>query len=204
MLISTTRLERGTSGDDRVAVAELGDVTLVVVADGAGGTGAGGAVAEAICQRIIAAVRAGTRGASAWAECLAEADREVANAGSGGESTAVVVEIREGSVLGASVGDSEAWIVAPHRVLDLTEAQRRKPLLGSGRAVPVAFGPVAFEGRLLVATDGLFSYSSPDNRTRLVKSGSIEEAADALVATVRLRSGALPDDLALVLAEFAG
>jgi PPM family protein phosphatase len=204
MIISAKRLERGTSGDDRLAVESLGDITLVVIADGAGGTGSGGAVAEAICQRIIAAGRAGTRGATSWADFLARADREIANDGSGGESTAVVVEIRNTSVEGASVGDSEAWIVAPHRVVDLTQAQHRKPLIGSGRAVSVAFGPTDFEGRLLIATDGLFNYSMPANTTRLAQGGTVEEAADALVDTVRLRSGLLPDDLALVLAELAG
>jgi serine/threonine protein phosphatase PrpC len=204
MIVAAKRLERGTGGDDRVAVETFGDVTVIVVADGAGGTGTGGSTAEAICGRIIAAAAAGMRGAASWADLLAETDREIADLGSGGESTTVVVELGATSVCGASVGDSEAWLVDAPIAIYLTEAQNRKPLVGSGRAVPVAFGPSAFTGRLLVATDGLFSYCSPPDTRRLAASGTVEDAASALVAAVRLRSGALPDDLALVLAEFAG
>jgi hypothetical protein len=37
-------------------------------------------------------------------------------------------------------------------VVDLTESQHRKPLLGSDETVPVGFGPVELSGRLLIAT----------------------------------------------------
>jgi hypothetical protein len=62
------------------------------------------------------------------------------------------------AVLGASVGDSEAWLVGEATIARLTNGQVHKPLLGSGRAIPVGFGPVPLAGRLIVASDGLFKY----------------------------------------------
>ncbi|MBC8102238.1 MAG: hypothetical protein H7Z41_06595 [Cytophagales bacterium] len=42
-------------------------------------------------------------------------------------------------IVGARVGDSEAWFLTPEGLFDLTEAQRTKPFLGSGaaRAIPL-------------------------------------------------------------------
>ena len=60
---------------------------------------------------------------------------------SGGQTTGVVAFVRsDGSISGASVGDSVAWLISPAGELtDLTAYQRRKPLLGSGEALPVVF-----------------------------------------------------------------
>jgi serine/threonine protein phosphatase PrpC len=79
---------------------------------------------------------------------------------SGGQCTAVVVEISEGRVFGASVGDSGAWMLTGKTTIDLTENQHRKPLLGSDEALPMGFGPIELSGRLLIATDGLFKYAT--------------------------------------------
>jgi hypothetical protein len=81
-----------------------------------------------------------------------------------------------------------------------TSNQRRKPLLGSGAAVPIGFAPTCLEGRLLLATDGLVKYAPAE---RLADAASIPElacAAEALVACLRLPSGGLQDDAAFVLA----
>jgi len=79
---------------------------------------------------------------------------------SGGQCTAVVVEISEGRVFGASVGDSGAWMLPGKAIVDLTENQNRKPLLGSDEASPMGFGPIEISGRLLIASDGLFKYAT--------------------------------------------
>ncbi len=49
-----------------------------------------------------------------------------------GEAAAVVALVTKGMIVGASVGDSEAWLLARGGVVRLTSNQRRKPLLGSG------------------------------------------------------------------------
>lgn len=201
MIRYAMRVERGTGGDDRAAVVVCADITLVVLADGAGGTGGGGEAAEAICARMTEAARRGVRGAEAWASCLSDADREAAEAGIIGESTAVVVEVSGNAICGASVGDSEAWVVGGTTVVEVSRGQERKPLIGSGRARPVTFGPASFDGRLLVATDGLFKYAPAGILADLARGANVEDAASGLLACVRLRSGTLPDDVALVLAE---
>ena len=51
----------------------------------------------------------------------------------------MITALSADGILGASVGDSGAWLVAPDGVLDLTAHQRRKPFPGTGMAVPVPF-----------------------------------------------------------------
>jgi hypothetical protein len=131
-------------------------------------------------------------------------DLALVKAGHGGLSTAVVAEVLDGQVVGASVGDSCAWLVSSGEVSDLTERQVRKPLLGSGAAEPVAFGPVPLRGRLLVGTDGLFKYASRSRLASLTAEGSPEAAAAALVEAVRLKSGQFQDDVGVVVCEETG
>jgi hypothetical protein len=47
MLTHAIRVERGSRGEDRAAVVHVPAGLVVVVADGAGGTGSGAAAAEA-------------------------------------------------------------------------------------------------------------------------------------------------------------
>ena len=53
----------------------------------------------------------------------------------------MVVAVRTGIVVGASVGDSACWMVGPTGNVELTQDQYKKRL-GSGRARPAPFGPV--------------------------------------------------------------
>jgi serine/threonine protein phosphatase PrpC len=171
-----------------------------MVADGAGGTGSGAAAAAMACS--IAAQRLRTGGAGTpedWAKCLYEADQAVVR--TGGQCTAVVVEVSEGRIFGASVGDSGAWLLMGKANIDLTENQHRKPLLGSDEAMPMAFGPIALSGRLLIATDGLFKYATDRDIAQRAIGVSVSEAVARLIEGVRLRSGALQDDVAIILVE---
>jgi hypothetical protein len=75
-----------------------------------------------------------------WFEALLEFDDDLSARRSGSETTAVVAVIEHYRICGASVGDSVAWLISPAGELtDLTAHQRRKPLLGSGEALPVVF-----------------------------------------------------------------
>ena len=119
----------------------------------------------------------------------------------GGQCTAVVVEISEGRVFGASVGDSGAWMLTGKAFIDLTENQNRKPLLGSDEALPMGFGPIELSGRLLIATDGLFKYATESDIAQRAMGVPLNEAIEQLIAGVRLRSGALQDDIGIILLE---
>src|SRR5215468_5569678 len=126
-------------GQDRARVFEVGDDRIIVLADGAGGTGNGALAAQA----IVDAVGAATHATQDWCALLADLDRDGNRLGHG-ESTAVILAIRGGTISGASVGDSGAWLLRESDVIDLTEGQRRKPLVGSG-CVPFRVAPIEFD-----------------------------------------------------------
>ena len=200
MLSVAHRVENGGKGEDRLLVEHYGARTLAIVADGAGGMGGGAAAAAMACSIAAQRLRTGGTGtAEDWARCLYEADQAVVR--TGGQCTAVVVEISEGRVVGASVGDSCAWLLTGKAIVDLTENQHRKPLLGSDEALPMGFGPIELSGRLLIATDGLFKYATESDIAERATSLSVNDAVDKLIAGVRLLSGALHDDVAIILIE---
>ncbi len=168
-----TRLEQGARGEDRLVVLRCDDACVIVIADGAGGTGSGGAAAAFVCARAEAAARRGTRTAARWVGHLVQTDLALRVSGMGGESTAVVVEIdAEWGIGGASVGDSGAHAITVDASVELTGEQHRKPLVGSGRAVPVGFGPVNRPGQILVASDQSGPSTGPRSRRRVRSGGA--------------------------------
>jgi serine/threonine protein phosphatase PrpC len=185
--------QRGT-GQDRAAVIEVEGGVVIVVADGAGGTGNGGGAAQA----VVDAVRAAAAGAPSWEEVLERCDEDHGALG-GGQTTAVVVEIRGEHVHGASVGDSGAWIVGGASTRDLTCRQERKPLIGDGGVPAYLRGELRARETLLVASDGLLRFSSRADIARIAMGQDVAAAARALVALVRLPDGELQDDVAVVL-----
>lgn len=202
MLTVAHKVENGGRGEDCVLVEHYGSRTLAVVADGAGGTGGGAAAAAMACSIAAKKLRSGGTGTPEdWARCLYEADQALVR--SGGQCTAVVVEISEGRLVGASVGDSGAWLLTGKAIIDLTENQHRKPLLGSDEAMPMGFGPIELSGLLLIASDGLFKYATESDIAQRAMGLSVNDAVDQLIAGVRLRSGALQDDVGIILIEDA-
>jgi PPM family protein phosphatase len=182
-------------GDDRALVLPVAGGLVLAVCDGAGGTGRGAAAAERVVRAVAEWAHAG---ASDACGCLRAVDGELAREGGGGETTAVIAVLRETGVTGASVGDSEAWIVSPRGHEALTRHQSRKPLLGSGRATPVLFvAAPLLNATLLVGSDGLFKYGNAARLRELAL--AVELDAAPLIASVRLRSGALQDDTTVLL-----
>lgn len=105
-----------------------------------------------------------------------------------------------GRIVRASVGDSSAWVISPAgEITDLTAPQRRRPLLGSGGALPVQFEADLNGGRLLLASDGLIKHRSMEQICAVATRGSVTEAAEALANCVRLPSGAVQGRLAIVV-----
>lgn len=194
--------------EDRLLVVRAADATLVAVADGAGGTGSGAEAAEAVLAGLDDASRLdGEPSASALAtldltQLLATLDARVA--ATGGETTCVAAVVTDDLVRGASVGDSRAWLIPPDGApIDLTSAQRRKPLLGSGRAAPVTFGPEALEGTLLLGSDGLFNYLPRDRIAELARAPDLSSIPAALIAAARLPNGDLWDDISIIAVGLA-
>jgi PPM family protein phosphatase len=83
----------------------------------------------------------------------------------------------------------------------LTCEQFREPLIGSGQARPVAFTARLDARTLLLASDGLLNYTTAQRITNLVANEELAGLSARLVDLVRLRSGSLHDDVAVVLAR---
>ena len=189
----------GKRNDDRVAVFEHGNALVVVVADGAGGMAGGSNAADAVVGAARSAVGDGCDLASAttWTRLMVSLDEELALAFAG-ETTAIVVVVGPTGIMGASVGDSAAWIVDENTIDELTAGQTKKRI-GSGRAAPVAFFRPAFRGVLVAGTDGLFNYASRADIVDATRTGTPAEQAERLCQLVRLPSGGYHDDIGVVV-----
>lgn len=193
----------GARDEDRAEWLELRDGLAIVLADGAGGRSGGREAAEAVLRGVRARARE-LEGADAatCAELLEAVDRELVTQRHGGEATAVLVVVRGRELVGASVGDSGAWIVGPAGVRELTGRQVRKPFVGVGSATASGFAAVLRpDERLLVASDGLLKYVDRERIVAASLSGAIAQAARCLVDQARLPSGGLQDDVSVVLWE---
>ncbi len=179
--------------EDRIDVITDGDRTLIVVADGAGGTGDGHIAAETVIGETRANY-ATIDNSTDWAKFLSQLDARV----HAGETTAVIVDVHPDRILGASVGDSCAWVIDGPDITDLTRTQNRKPLLGSQAAMPAPFWHGPLSGLLLVGSDGFFDYAKRDQITPLIGRTDFFAVPRACVDMVRLPSGELWDDTAVV------
>ncbi len=179
------------ANQDRAAVFDVPDGLVLVIADGAGGTSNGAYAADSVVRAVrLTLLGEATRD---WCEVLRRVDRRLMGHG---WTTAVVVEVRCESVHGASVGDSRAWLARGDLCRELTELQLRKPLLGSGKADPVAFSSSwSADEMLLLATDGLCDHVPLASIGGKVMAG---KTLGELVDTLSLPSGGLPDDVAVI------
>jgi serine/threonine protein phosphatase PrpC len=204
MLLTSTAVRGYRRGivEDRVDVIRCGQALVLVVADGAGGRSgaaeAADAAVRAIRERILREPVERWQ-PHRWSMLLADVDGLLSEDPASGETTAVVACVSSRGIAGASVGDSEAWLVGAGGVDDLTEDQHRKPCLGTGAAFPVPFGPRPLSGTLLLGSDGLFKYADPDAIAAAARDEDLEHATARLLELVRLPSGALPDDVAVIL-----
>lgn len=186
------------SGQDRVLVSNFDSRLVLAVADGAGGRSGGTEAAD----MAIAAVAEQAHLLTSQTECerlLHELDVALCDDAAAGETTCVVVVVTPLLVVGASVGDSGAWIVNSASIDDLTQDQVRKPFLGTGASVVVGFSRATSEGTLILASDGLLKYTSRGAIAEASRELNLDEAAKKLIALVRYPSGALPDDVAVAL-----
>jgi serine/threonine protein phosphatase PrpC len=189
---SVTVAQRGRT-QDRTTVLDFEQGVVIVVADGAGGSGAGGQAADTVIHEISASASLEHDG-SRWCSILRQTDCRTG----AGEATCVVAAVSSNGIVGASVGDSVAWLIDNGELIDLTRNQVRKPLLGSGRAEPVPFEHSSLSGILLVATDGFGNYVRRDRLTKEILWIDFAVLARELVEMVRLPSGELWDDVGLV------
>jgi serine/threonine protein phosphatase PrpC len=186
----------GDKGQDRIDVLHDGNRLILVVADGAGGRSGGTEAAELVIQLARESVSA-LLSPKDCEQLLVEIDGAVSTDKIAGETTAVIVVVGPNNIFGASVGDSGAWILNDGRIDELSQAQIRKPFVGTGGSIPVGFSRGKLTGTLLVATDGLLKYTSRETIALTVEKSNLNELPEALVKLVRYASGNLPDDIAI-------
>jgi hypothetical protein len=179
----------GTRLEDRAVVLPLGEWQVVVVADGAGGRSGGAAASEAVVrlvQEALPTVR-NLADPQAWCNLLSWIDGEIEADPEAGETTVVVAAVSARRIVGASVGDSEARLFTERGEVELTARQQQKPFLGVRMARPISFEL------------GLWKYTSSERVAEAVRSEALEGLPEGIVDLVRLRSGALMDDIAVVV-----
>jgi len=186
---------------DRGLIVHDGPRTVLCVADGAGGR-SGGMEAAKMAVELVQQNASRMSNADLCADALRKVDAAIANDSIAGETTCALAIVTLNEIFGASVGDSGIWLiprVGSHT--ELTQAQQRKPFIGSGSAWPVPFQCSRQVGALLLATDGLLKYASPESIIRTRAEYPVELAAQRLIELVRYASGALPDDVTLILTD---
>ena len=140
--------------------------------------------------------------AESCAEVLRRVDAAIANDSIAGETTCALAVLTPDDIFGASAGDSGIWLIPEGTAhVDLTQAQQRKPFIGSGSAWPVSFRRPRQGGGLLLATDGLLKYTSAERIITTCREHLAEDVAERLVELVRYPSGALPDDVTAIFGQ---
>ena len=191
----------GNELQDRAEIFWLGSNLVLVVADGAGGMSGGAEAAQFLVEGVKKRIGSTSMNTDVLSELFTSLDREMADSGAFGETTGVVVVLSSSGIFGASVGDSGAFVFSKNGLENLTANQTRKPFLGSGRAIPIPFTRELLNGTLLVATDGLLKYTSLEKIAVTILAVDFDGAANKLVELVRYQSGALPDDISILLAR---
>jgi serine/threonine protein phosphatase PrpC len=186
---------------DRGLILNDGPRIILCVADGAGGR-SGGAEAATLAVKLIRQDAHLLVDADACVEALRKMDGVTSKDPVAGETTCVLAIVTPEEIFGASVGDSGAWWISESvNHLNLTEAQQRKPFIGSGSAWPVPFRHKNQPGNLLLATDGLLKYTSAERIIGTCREQPTEIAARQLIELVRYPSGGLPDDVTLIITK---
>jgi serine/threonine protein phosphatase PrpC len=186
---------------DRGAIITSGPRQVLVVADGAGGL-SGGAEAASMAVEFIHKHAELLETPASCVSILQKMDQEIARNRGAGETTCALAVVSDEQVFGASVGDSGVWVIGETGFKNLTERQSRKPFIGSGSAWPAPFTQSKVHGEyLLLATDGLLKYAPSERIIAVCRESAAETAAKNLIELVRYRSGALPDDVTVILAK---
>ncbi len=161
--------------------------------------GRGGKAGASIASKFIVVMlkdAAQSRILSSPEDLLRHCDSTMMTQPNCGESTAVIGKLANGEVIGASCGDSEAWLYNETYSYELTNLQCLKPLLGSGKSCPIGFGPIEMSC-LVVGSDGLFKYA---NRHKIKQFAlQSDTRASGIAALAKVTTGNLQDDISVIL-----
>lgn len=137
---------------DRLSVLRDQHGTLIALADGIDAGAASQAAAALTVRELARCFRHGVLPDDPrdWEMILEGIDLTVFKDPVASETSALVLLVRQGVVLGASVGDSLAYTVSSRGALRvLTPSFSNTTRLGSAMARPIGFGPCPLEGKLI-------------------------------------------------------
>ena len=183
---------------DSASMSVKHDYSLFIVADGAGGIGDGKHASQNAIDFVHSFLTGKEITLNNVKSCIKHVDHQLSLCDNYGETTLIVLIQTNNQIFGASVGDSSAIMVSKALVHDLTENQIRKPLVGSGEASPVGFGPLNVNGSIIIGTDGLFKYA---NFQKITEYMNDNRSASEIADLARLKSGAFSDDIAFILSK---
>ena len=150
--ISASQRPTHDTSHDRLSVLRDAHRTLIALADGVDSREAAQTAAARTVNELARCFRNGTlpQDPQEWVMLLEGIDHAVLSDPDAGEASALVLLVQQGVVVGASVGDSLAYVVRTVGEEQLlTTSQRKAPRIGTGLACPVGFGPVQLDGKLI-------------------------------------------------------
>lgn len=179
--ISAAERPSHDTSHDRLSVLRDAHRTLIALADGADSREAAQTAAARTVNELARCFRRGSlpRSPEEWVMLLEGIDHAVLADPDAGETSALVMLVEQGVVVGASVGNSLAYVVRsegePHL---LTRSERRSSRIGTGLAAPVGFGPAQLDGKLITRRAGRFdAFGLPP----AIAAARASEAASSLV-----------------------
>jgi len=137
---------------DRLCVLRDAHRTLIALADGVDSREAAQAAAARTVAELARCFRSGVlpQDPRDWVMILEGIDHAVLADPDAGETSALVMLVQQGVVMGASVGDSLAYVVrAPGEPQLLSGGVRKERRIGTGLATPLGFGPAQLDGKLI-------------------------------------------------------
>ncbi len=192
----STHIEQSDLGQDSLVILSKNETVLFCLADGAGGVSGGKEAAQFVSHVSHLTELDSLHSPEEFEAYLRNMDAHIYSDPLLGETTAIIGKIHNGELIGASVGDSECWLLSDEFDYELTSMKVNKPLLGSSSSQPIGFGPIGFHGVILIGSDGLFKYAEREKIKEL--SLSSNSVAANYVALAQLRSGVFPDDVAVI------
>jgi PPM family protein phosphatase len=191
--------------EDRYLVREEGEITLLAVADGVGGSSGGEIAADAALVELGARFF-GAPPDRATSDALAEAMRDanaavLKAAGASGHrdaaTTIVAAVVRANEAIIGNLGDSRAYLIRDGVCRQLTEdhAGPIEHAITRFAGDPRGVQPDIFveslrpDDRLLLCSDGLTRHVTPEEIASTVGQGDVRVAANALVDLANARGG---------------
>lgn len=150
--ISASQRPAHDTSHDRLSVLRDAHRTLIALADGTESSAGAQTAAARTVDELARCFRNGSlpRDPEDWVMVLEAIDHVVLGDPEAEETSALVILVQQGVVVGASVGNSLAYIVpAVGQAQLLTDRQHKEPSIGTGLARPVGFGPAQLDGKLI-------------------------------------------------------